>query len=95
MFVSIKFSLNRFVKRPNISLKLQEQSLIANWESIVGSVHKSARGKSRALYVTRAGVLVVQVANHLWLQELSFFKRELEKRTSDKNKDITSIRFIT
>lgn len=94
MFVSINFFLDKFSKRPAISLKLQEQSVISNWENIVASVHKSARGKSRALYVTPQGALVVQVTSHLWLQELTFFKKELEKRTSQKNKDITSIRFI-
>ena len=93
MFVSINFFLNKFSKRPGISLKFQEQSVISSWESIVGGVHKSARGKSRALYVKPNGELVVRVVNHLWLQELTFFKKELEKRTSDKNKDITSIRF--
>ena len=95
MFVSIKFFLNKFSKRPDISLKIQEQSVKASWESIVENVHKSARGKSRALYVKPNGELVVQVANHLWLQELTFFKKELEKRISDKNKDIKSIRLIT
>lgn len=95
MFVALKFYLDKFSKRPALSLKLQEQSVKADWESIVGSVHKRARGKSRALYVKPNGELVVQVTNHLWLQELTFFKKELEKRTSAKSKGIISIRFIT
>jgi len=94
MFVSLKFSLYKFLRRPDISLKLQEQSVISGWESIVVEVHKSARGKSRALYVTPQGALVVQVKSHLWLQELTFSKKELERRIADKNKSITSIRFV-
>lgn len=94
MFVSLKFSLHKFLKRPDMSLRLQEQSVISGWESFVAEVHKSARGKSRALYVTPQGALVVQVQSHLWLQELTFFKKELERRITNKNKSITSIRFV-
>lgn len=95
MLRSIKPYLTKFQNRPAISLKFQEQSVRGSWEDIVGRVHKSARGKSRALYTKPNGELVVQVANHAWLQELAFFKKELEVRVSKKSKNITSIRLIT
>ena len=94
MFVDIKPYILKFSKRPEVVAGLHEQRLISDWQNIVGSVNKSARDKSKALYVDSGGELVVRVRDHLWLQELAFCKNEIEKDVG-KNTQIKSVRLIT
>ena len=94
MFVGIKPHIVKFSRRPEVVVGLHEQKLINEWQDIVGSINKSARGKSKALYVNSKGELVVRVRDHLWLQELAFCKNEIEKEIS-KNTQIKSVRLIT
>jgi len=93
MFFSIKPFLAKFSNRPEIVVKLQEQQLIEGWEDVVTSIHKSARGKSQALYL-KDGELTVRVANHLWLQELSLYKEEVRQRLAKKYTKVKGVRFI-
>lgn len=94
MLQSIRPFLLKFSARPQISAKLQEQQVIKMWQDIMASVHKSAREKSQALYLKDDGELVVQVANHLWLQELSLYKEDVRKRLSKKYPKVRQVRFV-
>ena len=94
MFIDIRPSIFRFSRKPEIAAGLHEQTLIKDWQDIVGSIKKSARDKSEALYVNDMGELVVRVRDHLWLQEFAFFKNEIEVEIS-KNTKIKSVRLIT
>jgi len=94
MLQSIRPFLLKFSSRPEITLKLQEQQLIKGWQDIMGSINKSARGKSQALYLKDNGELVVRAANHLWLQELSFYAEEVRQRLAKKYKKVERVRFV-
>ena len=93
MFVGIKSYILKFSKRPDISQSLEEQNIKKNWQEIVGSINKSARGKSEALYVNQRGELLVRAKDHLWLQELTFYKEDI-KRAVSQNPSIKSVRLV-
>lgn len=94
MFVSIRSHIAKFARRPEVSQKLEEEKVKNDWQDIIESINKSARGKSQALYVSSRGELVVRVKDHLWLQEFSFYKEDIRKAVS-KRASIKDIRLIT
>ncbi|MFY9457945.1 MAG: DciA family protein [Candidatus Spechtbacterales bacterium] len=93
MLISIRSYIAKFSKRPDINQNLEEQILKSQWQDIVSSVNKSARDKSQALYINKSGDLVVKVRNHLWLQELTFYKEEIRKKLT-KTSSVKSIKLI-
>ena len=93
MFIRIRSYIARFVKRPEISPNLRSEEIKKEWQNIVSAINKNARDKSQALYVNQAGELVVRVKDHLWLQELTFYKEEIRKELA-KTSSIKSIRMI-
>jgi hypothetical protein len=93
MFIRIRSYVAKFVKRPEVKENLSREAIKKEWQNIVGAVNKSARDKSQALYVNQAGELVVRVKDHLWLQELTFYKEEIRKELA-KTSSIKSIRMI-
>lgn len=95
MFISIRPLINRFVQRAPITVKFQEQRIQNDWQTIIGRIHKSARDKSQALYLKDDGELVVKVVNHLWLQELSFYREQLLREIKKEYRTITKLRLIT
>jgi len=94
MFSSIRPYLAKFLRRPEVSSRIQEVGLCSRWDEIIEGVHKNARGKSRALYVTGQNELVVRVADHVWLQEIAFSREEIMKRIKKEYGLIKSIRFV-
>lgn len=94
MFLSIRPYIRKFFRRPEVSLRLEEESLRSRWGEIIEGVHTGAKGKSQVLYVSEQNELVVQVADHLWLQEIAFSKEEIMKRIKKEYQLIKSIRFI-
>jgi hypothetical protein len=94
MLSSIRPYLAKFLRRPGFSSKIQEADLCSRWDEIIENVHKSAKGKSRALYVTGQNELVVRVADPLWLQEIAFSREEIMKRVKTECQSIKSIRFV-
>lgn len=94
MLRGIRPYLAKFLRRPQISSKLQEASLCSRWGEIIEDIHKGARGKSKALYVTKQNELVVRVANHIWLQEIAFLREEIMERIKKEYEPIKSIRFV-
>lgn len=93
MFIRIRSYIAKFVKRPEISPSLKSEEIKKEWQNIVSAINKSARDKSQALYINQAGELVVRVKDHLWLQELTFYKEEIRKELA-KTSSIKSIRMI-
>ncbi len=93
MFIRIRSYIAKFSKRPEISPNLESEIIKKEWQNTVGAVNKSARDKSQALYVNQRGELVVRVKDHLWLQELAFYKEEIRKKLA-KTSSIKSIRLI-
>lgn len=94
MFVNIKPYIAKFLNRPNIIQKLQEQQVKNEWQDIIETFNKSARDKSEALYIKENGELVVKVVNHLWLQEMMFYKKEIEEELTKKYKTVKSLRLV-
>jgi len=103
MLLNIKSQLARFLKRPELAIKLEEQKIITSWQDTITSINKSAQDKSQALYIKKDGELVVRVVDHLWLQEMTFYKEDIKqalnlKLSAEQNKKeetIKSIRFVT
>lgn len=94
MFIRIRSHIAKFAKRPEIRQNLQGEMLKTEWQNIVGSINKSAKDKSKALYVNERGELVVRVRDHAWLQELTFYKEEIKKKLA-KTSSVKSVRLIT
>lgn len=94
MFIKIKPFILKFSKKPEITRGLEEEKIKEEWQDIIGVINKSARDKSQALYIDSKGELVIKVKNHLWLQEMSFYKEDIKKAVR-KNKTIKSIKLIT
>ena len=94
MFTRIKPVIFKFSKKPEITRGLDEERIKEEWQDIIGLINKSARDKSQALYINDKGELVIKVKNHLWLQEMSFYKEDIKKAVL-KNKTIKSIKLIT
>jgi len=93
MFIGIKPTLFKFAKRPEVASKLNEQRIRKDWPGIVRSVNERAVGKSEALEVKNK-TLIVRVVNSLWLQEMFFYRNELDKKLYKYDKNISSIRFV-
>ncbi len=94
MLSGIRPYLAKFLLRPGVSLRIEEAGLCSRWDEIIENVHKSAKGKSKALYVTGQNELVVRVADHAWLQEIAFSREEIMKRIKKEYQSIKSIRFV-
>jgi len=93
MFSGIKPILHRFSQRRELSVKLDEQRIKKDWQKIIQTTNRQAVGKSEALEVKNK-TLIVKVVNNLWLQEMFFYRHELDKKLARYNKDIVSIRFV-
>lgn len=94
MFIRIKKAVMQFSKRPEVLLKLQEQQVKLKWEQIIKTVNPRAAGKTEAIGINQNKELVIRVANHLWLQEMRFYKNNLDKKILQDYKDIISLKFI-
>lgn len=94
MFSSIRPYIRKFLRRPEIFLKIEEANLRSRWGEIIEDIHTNAKGKSQALYVTEQNELVVRVADPIWLQEIAFSREEIMKRIKKEYGPIKSIRFI-
>ena len=93
MFSGIKPILHRFSQRRELSVKLDEQRIKKDWQKIIQTTNRQAIGKSEVLEVKNK-TLIVKVVNNLWLQEMFFYRHELDKKLARYNKDIVSIRFV-
>jgi predicted nucleic acid-binding Zn ribbon protein len=84
--------LSRVLERKNLKRIAQQQSVLDEWERIVG---KRIASKTEAMRI-RKGQLIIEVVNSLWMQELFFMKEELLDRVHalPGGKDINEIRFI-
>ena len=106
MFIGVKYQILKFSQRKDVSLKLREQYIKINWQSIIEKIHKSARNKSQALYIqsnNKHNELIIGVSSTLWMQELSFYKEDIKKEINnifipaqDKGRDtiIHSVRLV-
>lgn len=65
-----------FKDNPEISKKIEESRAVAAWAKLVGS---AAAQSSRALKIN-GGVLIVKVADGLWMQQLLLLKQSLLKK---------------
>jgi hypothetical protein len=92
MFISIKPAIFQFSKRPDITVKINEQEVRKNWEKIIASINKQALNNTDVLYLNSANELVVKVKNHLWMQEMVFYKKELLNALNGKG--VKTIRFV-
>lgn len=78
-----------------MSTGLEAENVKKNWEDLIKKINRNAAGKTQALFVSKNKELVVRVQDHLWLQEMSFYRDHILKQLTQKNKTIESIRFIT
>lgn len=95
MFTRLASALSRFVQRPEILSKIKEKEIQCKWSEIIRGINKDAEGKSQVVELTKNGELIVRVANHLWLQELSLRRADIHSATLRYYKDIKSIRLVT
>ncbi len=65
-----------FKENSEISNRIEESRAITAWAEIVG---EAAAHSSRALRI-RSGVLIIQVSDSLWMQQLLLLKSGLIKR---------------
>ena len=93
MFVGIKSYIFRFSKRSEVASGLSEQKIKDDWQKIIKAFNKQAVDKSDVIGV-KSGTLIVRVINSLWLQEMFFYKSELDKTLLKYDKNITSIKFV-
>lgn len=93
MLISIRPTVNKFYKRPQIALKLEEQKIKTGWQDIMQSINPKGINKTEALYINENKELVVRVSNHLWLQEMVFYKKDFDKKLAGYI-NINSVRFV-
>lgn len=94
MLRGIRPYLAKFLRRPQISSKLREANVCSRWGEIIEGIHKGAKGKSQALYVTGQNELIVRVEDPLWLQEIAFSREEIMERIKKEYEPIKAIRFV-
>ncbi len=68
-----------FKDNSEISKKIEESRALSAWEKLVGS---AAAQSSKALKIN-SGVLIVRVADGLWMQQLMLLKQTLLKKYRD------------
>lgn len=72
-------------KRLGLEEKVEEGKLLGVWPEIVG---ETVSKRSRLRGITR-GILVVQVENNVWMQEIRFHQTEILKKIKERFPKLT------
>lgn len=94
MFRLLKPYLLKFSKKSSVAEGLEVENIKKNWEDAILKINRGAAGKTHPLFVNKNKELVVRVEDHLWLQEMSFYRHHILKKLAKNSKAIESIRFI-
>lgn len=95
VFHSLKPQFIKFSRRPALTAGLEAENVKKNWEDAVKDINSGVTQKTQPLFINKNKELIVKVADHLWLQEMSFYRDYILKKLTQRNKTIIkSIRFI-
>ncbi len=72
------------MKRLGLDVKLREAHLVREWRSVVG---EAVAARSRPT-VVRKHILLVEVENNAWMQEIRFHQREIIERIRETFPDL-------
>jgi len=88
----IKEALRSFVKKEGLDRGIQEQKAIGVWADVVGE-NISANSLAKSI---SSGILVVEVSNAVWRQELQLQKNAIIEKINKvlTRKTIKDIRFL-
>ena len=88
----IKEALRSFVQKEGLDRGIREQKAISVWPEVVGeNISANSRPKS-----INSGILIVEVSNTVWRQELQLQKNTIIKKINNvlTKKIIKDIRFL-
>ena len=88
----IKEALRAFVKEEGLEKGIQEQKAVSVWSEVVGeNISENSLAKS-----VSSGVLIVEVSNAVWRQELQLQKNAIVEKINKvlTKKTIKDIRFL-
>jgi len=88
----IKEALRSFVKKEGLEKGIQEQKAVSVWSEVVGeNISENSLAKS-----VSSGVLIVEVSNAVWRQELQLQKNAIVEKINKvlTKKTIKDIRFL-
>ena len=88
----IKEALRSFVKKEGLDRGIQEQKAVSVWPEVVGE-NISANSLAKSI---SSGILVVEVSNAVWRQELQLQKNAIIEKINKvlTRKTIKDIRFL-
>ena len=88
----IKEALRSFVQKEGLDNGIQEQKAISVWPEVVGE-NISANSLPKSI---NSGILIVEVSNAVWRQELQLQKNTIIKKINNvlTKKIIKDIRFL-
>ena len=88
----IKEALRSFVQKEGLDNGIQEQKAISVWPEVVGE-NISANSLPKSI---NSGILIVEVSNTVWRQELQLQKNTIIKKINNvlTKKIIKDIRFL-
>ena len=72
--VPLSEALGGFLKRRGLAKRVEQAKVVDLWPDVVGP---QIAGVTKALSVTRDGVLFVAVSTHAWMTELSLMEPQL------------------
>ena len=86
--------LKRSLAELKISGKTTQHQAFPEWEQIVG---KEIAAVARPTKISRGNLLIVQVIDAVWVQELSLQKKEILTKVQDYNEGamIEDLKFVT
>ena len=73
--------LTQWLERSGLAPRVAQVGVLDEWAEIVGARIASV---TRAVSVHRDGALVVEVATHAWMQELSMMEQELLRHLHER-----------
>ena len=80
------------LKGLGLDAKMEEARLLRQWPDIVGEA-VSRRSRPREI---RRGLLVIEAENNVWMQEISFHRKQIKKRIMERfpRLEIREIRLV-
>ncbi len=85
---SLEEALKAYVKRKGLKRRLDQASVIPEWEELVGP---QIAAVTTPHFVTQDGVLVVSVTTSAWMQELQLMSPEILRRLGARGKKVRRV----
>lgn len=81
-------ALEAYVKRKGLKRRLDQASVIPEWEEMVGP---QIAAVTTPHFVTQSGVLIVSVTTSAWMQELQLMSPEILRKLGSRGKKIKRV----